>query len=150
MNLILNNIDKGIYFVFYDNVKNINFFLKNFEDKIFVNLNIPNAIKVNNYFQKNNLNFSSNLIKSYSNAPQETFSVVIDLINNHDEKILVGTVGLSFDSIVAIYFELKVLLENRKKTVLIFHERKIKKGDYEIFNGELLNGDDIFSLFLNS
>ena len=115
-----------------------------------MNLNIPNDIKVNNYFLKNNLNFSSNLIKSYSNAPQETFSVVIDLINNHDEKILVGTVGLSFDSIVAIYFELKVLLENRKKTVLIFHERKIKKGDYEIFNGELLNGDDIFSLFLNS
>jgi hypothetical protein len=150
MKLNLNMINKGIYFVFYDNGMDAILFLENIENSIFVNLNTKNSIMVNTYFQKNKLHFNSNLIKSYSNAPQETFSVVVDLIKKQNKKILMGTVGLSYDSIAAIYFELRGLLENMEKTVFICHQRKIKNGDYEIFEGELLNENDIISLFLNS
>jgi hypothetical protein len=124
-------------------------FIENIEDRIFVNLNTQNSIMINTYFRRNKLRFNSNLTKSYSNAPQEVFSVVVDLIKKHKE-VLMGTVGLSYDSIIAIYFELRCLLENMEKTVFICHQRKIKKGDYEIFDGELLNKNEIISLFLNS
>lgn len=149
MKINFNNINKGIYFIFYDDEIDISLFSENFLNSVFVNLNHPNSIIANHYFRKNKLQFNSNLIKSYSNAPQEIFSVVIDLMKKN-EKILIGTVGLSYDSIAAIYFELALILKDRKNLVFICHQRKTKKGDYEIFEGESLNESDIISLFLKS
>jgi hypothetical protein len=151
MKIDFSNINRGIYFIFYDNERDVGLFLDNFENRIFVNLNLnnPNSVIAKTYFRKKRLRFSSNLLKSYSYAPQETFSVVVDLIKKNKE-ILMGTVGLSYDSIAAIYFELRLILGDDEKLVFICHQRKIKTGDYEIFGGDLLNEDDIINLFLKS
>lgn len=146
MKIDFNKINKGIYFIFYDDEIDVSLFSENIENRIFVNLNNQNSIIVKTYFRKNKLRFSSNLIKSFSDAPQEIFSVVVDLIKKN-KTILMGTVGLSYNSIASIYFELRLILEDREKLVFICHQRKIKKGDFEIFNGELLNEDEIINLF---
>ena len=149
MQIDFNKINRGIFFIFYDDEIDINLILKNIENMTCVNLNTPNSIIVNNYFKKNKLRIKSNLIKSYSNTPQEIFSVVSDLIEKNKD-ILMGTVGLSYDSIASIYFELKFILKNSKNKVFICHQRKIKKGEYEIFDAYSLIEDDIVSLFLSS
>ena len=145
----INNFTKGIYIIFYDNDIDIGLNVNNNDDTVFINFNIQNSITVNSYFRKNKLEFSSNLIKSYSNAPQETFSVVVDLLAKN-KTIIVGTVGLSYDSIAGIYFELKNILMNSEKTVFICHQRKIQKGDYTILTEDLLNENAIVNLFLSN
>jgi hypothetical protein len=149
MKLNFKDIDNGTYLVFYDNDIDLNLFLEHSKDNLFVNFGTKNSIKVNPYFRTNKLRFSSNLIKSFSNAPQEIFSVVVDLIKNNKD-IFMGTAGLSYDSIAEIYLELKNLLQDTERRVFIFYQRKIKKGEYEIFDGNLLNKYDIVDLFLNS
>lgn len=149
MKLNFKDIDNGTYLVFYDNDIDLNLFLEHSKDNLFVNFGTKNSIKVNPYFRTNKLRFSSNLIKSFSNAPQEIFSVVVDLIKNNKD-IFMGTAGLSYDSIAEIYLELKNLLQNTERRVFICYQRKIKKGEYEIFDGNLLNKYDIVDLFLNS
>ncbi len=144
-----NEIDRGIYFVFYDDEKDFDLFARKVKNKVLVNLKNPNSIIVNTYFRKNKLKFCSSLVKSFSNAPQETFSVVANLINEN-KNVIFGTVGLSYDSIFEIYYELKLIMEFKQNIVFICHQRKNKKGVYEIFNGESINVNDIRSLFVNS
>lgn len=147
MTINFKNSIQNVYFVFYNSDIDINSFIQQNEDRVFVNLNIQNSIMANSYFRKNKLKFNSDLLESFSDAPQEIFSTVVHLLKKN-RNIFVGTAGISYESIADIYFELKYMLKNTENKVFICHQKKTKKGIYELVEKDFLNKNDIMSLFL--
>ncbi|QSB26505.1 hypothetical protein [Flavobacterium sp. CLA17] len=126
--------EKGIYLILCENENLIENDLNYLSDCIFVNLNLKKSIKVNQYFKKNKLDYIKNSLISASNLPNELYSVVNYLLKKTD-CIVIGTAGLSFDSIVSIVEDVRFL--HKEKTIYFisyFKEDSIDFDSYKIFN----------------
>jgi len=90
----------GIYVLISNAEKDVLDFLTR-DGLTILNLHFKEAIKVPVYFKQKKLKISNSSIDSHSDAPNQTQSVLLDLLKN-SEQIIVGTAGLSADSINGI------------------------------------------------
>lgn len=145
----LHNYTTSLNLILFDLNTDLNQIMLNFSNYVALNLGNDLSIKVEEVIKDRKSKVIYSSLSTSSEFPHDLLTSTIELLKNR-ENIFVGTYGLSYQSIAEICLELKKKYQDQKKIIFICHQRKIKKGDYEVYEGELLNENDIISLFLNS
>ncbi|KGO92124.1 hypothetical protein [Flavobacterium subsaxonicum] len=97
---------------------------------VLLNLGRPDSLKVPEYFKDNKPECISNVITSYSDHPNKLLSSLLHLLQVNS-RLIVGTAGLSKDSIVEIINYLKTLSGVGKQIIFIHttHQDKSISSD---------------------
>jgi len=111
MNLYNQQFPPGIYIVFSKDESIANTISHSNTGSRMLNLARPDAYKVPIYFKREKLQWIPGIITSHSEHPNNLFSSAIHLLQKTD-CLVVGTAGLSYDSIIEImgYFAMNMPL----------------------------------------
>lgn len=135
MNYFIETMVKGAYILFCrdeDAVHQLGY-------NNFTTLNLPHkeSLKVIPYFDTHKLKIIESGIMSYSDSPNQTLACIIDLLQKNS-KLLVGTAGLSNESIHSIIAETRMRIRADQTVVFVYPmaNRKV----------QLVPVDDLFQL----
>jgi len=123
---------RGIYIVFCDDDSIADTILEGITPKVMLNLGRRDSLKVLDYFKRNKLRWTENQLGSYSEIPNQLLSGAADLLLKTD-CLIVGTAGLSKNSILEVSAYLNKITDGTRKVFLIHYTHAGKTSNPEFW-----------------
>jgi len=136
----LESLENGLYLILYENEAILTEKIMNIKEIVIVNFGCKSSLKIKKYFKENQLKIVESNLISKSEIPNEFFSVITHLLIHH-KKLIIGTAGISFDSIATIADDIKNNVNKDQLICFVSTYNNLEKKDYEVL--DILNMDKL-------